>query len=814
MEGRKLTAGEKIMANFKAKAGSWHKKRAGQQLNRYESEERDKEIMRAVGYMKEHGVGAKMAVKRRGLAAMGLTHSHVSCCRGRLLASGTSPSSAAEPMSPLLAKTAARNQGNRLLTDGEESQLVTWLVQNNKEMNGKDRPDFEAEILDVLRGRRLALRQQKFRIGEQLSQKAKDALSDQKVSRSFFTGFEAQYADELKKKRKSNVDASRAHKATKANADKVFKSLYKELLYLPDEDGKSLVGTPNPYNEGRPIRPIIDEQGRFTEPVKDAQGRPVKGTSHGRNRLLQIDEVGQMMSFDGQHAGKTYAGAGDTCAGLESENRTSFSVMPCSDASAHLYKFQMNFAKKTWTCDLGTQTDDGQNYARREHGQKSMMMNGCILSLTENGVQTDVSLSQYSCDLISDLLARVIEFPVVIMTDGHSSRMGERTTAVLRSQQLRIWLDMSKISGWRQMWDQLFKGFHAEYVRIFRSLAQSSRSMKMKMPINNQLVLQIMDLMYGQHGFRWCTVGMLLRAFTITGVGYHGLDFDMIPERVFIGDRIHAVEGDTALRAKMFEGNLTEEDLTPVANSLARKGSTEYYKSLYESAVEIIGVLQVTPVLPKEMGLCDLDGRYQPEQAGQKKRFTQVWGSLTLCNLNGLRRQAYLDGLAKRVARHWKKWAKQQPKARLAADKKGAAELQLSAERGVREFLIGLDYLPESFEKKISGKAVDDFLRINRVALKELDEQAWKERGSKLPEKITYLDDQIIVGEKTDIDWARSLVAITDNDDTPLPGSIPPARLEDRRPATSAPPAKHPRLGSADGAHSRLGALTRRSSRQ
>ena len=75
------------MANFKAKAGSWHKKRAGQQLNRYESEERDKEIMRAVGYMKEHGVGAKMAVKRRGLAAMGLTHTHVSGCRGRLLAS-------------------------------------------------------------------------------------------------------------------------------------------------------------------------------------------------------------------------------------------------------------------------------------------------------------------------------------------------------------------------------------------------------------------------------------------------------------------------------------------------------------------------------------------------------------------------------------------------------------------------------------------------------------------------------------------------------------------------------------------------------
>ena len=59
----------------------------------------------------------------------------------------------------------------------------------------------------------------------------------------------------LKKKIKSNMDSARAHKATAANRDKVKKSLFDELHVLPDENGASLVGKPNPYNEGRPVRP-------------------------------------------------------------------------------------------------------------------------------------------------------------------------------------------------------------------------------------------------------------------------------------------------------------------------------------------------------------------------------------------------------------------------------------------------------------------------------------------------------------------------------------------------------------------------------
>ena len=56
----------------------------------------------------------------------------------------------------------------------------------------------------------------------------------------------------------------------------------------------------------------------------------------------------------------------------------------------------------------------------------------CILSLTDYGQQTDKSLSEWACLLINDLIADGIEWPVVIMTDGHASRKGPLTTDVCR----------------------------------------------------------------------------------------------------------------------------------------------------------------------------------------------------------------------------------------------------------------------------------------------------------------------------------------------------------------------------------------------
>ena len=99
-----------------AVAGSWHHKTTD--LNRYETAERDKAIMRAVGWMAENERGSMRAVGPNGLdllATTGITARMVDRMKERL---GTAaPSASSVSMSPILDQQKARNQGNKLLTE-------------------------------------------------------------------------------------------------------------------------------------------------------------------------------------------------------------------------------------------------------------------------------------------------------------------------------------------------------------------------------------------------------------------------------------------------------------------------------------------------------------------------------------------------------------------------------------------------------------------------------------------------------------------------------------------------------------------------
>ena len=114
-----------------------------------------------------------------------------------------------------------------------------------------------------------------------------------------------------------------------------------------------------------------------------------------------------------------------------------------------------------------------------------------------------------------------MEFPVVVATDGHSSRTGEETDKATDPYELRQWLSMSDTSNWSQMWDQLFAGFHSEYGRILSTLQACEKTGKTPrmLPLNSGTVLQILSLMYGQWGPRWASVGMIMSAWKRVGVG-------------------------------------------------------------------------------------------------------------------------------------------------------------------------------------------------------------------------------------------------------------------------------------------------------
>ena len=384
--------------------------------------------------------------------------------------------------------TWAPEQGNSLLTHQETKDLVTWVGTMGLAMEPKHRGEIETQVLRILRARALALKKCRWRRGTPLSNAAKKALHKKKVSDMWFRTFDNKNviakgsgrcrSDGMQLKTTDGakvkaVDSKRAYKATFNNAQKISKSLYKELTELPDRDGVTTVGTVHPRT-GKVIRPIIDPATGACLPPPSAYYNSTRVvwrdhdawhartcavfggkfrfelfidnvsfdfalhegefTAGGRRRLLQIDEVGSMISYDGRRCKKVYTAAEGAAKTLEDVNRTSFSGMPCCDVEGYLYDFQVLFASAGLNQGHLPDSDElgsGQNYCF----QHSAFSKSCFLSSTAKGMQTGASLRDRYVHLTSELRAREVrgelEFPVVVATDGHSSRTGAPRGAAL-----------------------------------------------------------------------------------------------------------------------------------------------------------------------------------------------------------------------------------------------------------------------------------------------------------------------------------------------------------------------------------------------
>ena len=589
----------------------------------------------ALKWMRDNNAGVKKAVK---------------CPEFSVFTVGQLNGAAARAATRARTGNLSANAGNRLLTHEEEDELVEWIVEKNLKLDGPDTAQIGEKVLVILKARQVVLRALKSRRGQPLSTHAKAALKKRCVGGDFFRGLRERHGDHIKTGRSSNIDLKKAKKATFANAEKMLTkgshSLYRELTELPGEDGKPLVGTTHPVT-GKIIRPIIDPTtGEFT-PYDGP------GTSNGKSRLLQIDEAGQLMEYDGRALSKIWAGKGDEIKKPESVNRTSFSIMPCADCTGFLYCLQVLFAAAGQHDGLLPQAPDDDGMGLHDPDphcwsfDNSKLSQNCLISATEKGMQTDLSLADRYALLKKELDARNVEMPVVIATDGHSSRTGPLTEAQTDAYGLRQWLAMSDTSGWAQMWDQLFKGFHAEYNRILKTWKIGEKRKNRQLVLNPDTVMQILAVMWGRAGPAWATPGMIMSAWTIVGVSATGLDPDLIPKDRLVGDRLAKDFSPTNNSRRCSEIGLSNaheshltvdevqafklidpDDFSKVAtgDSLGhRKGSSAAYKLENIALREALRRLTALPVLPREMKILDVAGDYVPSAENKtRRRYTQV----------------------------------------------------------------------------------------------------------------------------------------------------------------------------------------------
>ena len=75
------------------------------------------------------------------------------------------------------------------------------------------------------------------------------------------------------------------------------------------------------------------------------------------------------------------------------------------------------------------------------------------------------------------------------------------------------------------------------------------------------------------YGPRWCTVGMIMRAWLIVGVSQTGLDPTLIPKERLVGDRLNGGTKNDAHKARATAGNtassLTTEQVRPPSTKLS-----------------------------------------------------------------------------------------------------------------------------------------------------------------------------------------------------------------------------------------------------
>ena len=219
-----------------------------------------------------------------------------------------------------LEKEVVAGDKQRILTVNEERTLVRYLINRNRACQGLSADQVSGVVLNILKVRKERNGRHSAKLcitGKRiaLSENAKKALQNNKVSRSFFRRLQAEHP-EIKPKNRHKVSVKRGLKCTREMAIDYLDALAQLLIEVE-------------------IAPDL----RKTAP----------GIWEGDvdvTRIWAHDETPQFINYkvSGQSKKKIFAGSGDDCAELSKENRESVRVQPFSNFARHLAMVQVVFA--------------------------------------------------------------------------------------------------------------------------------------------------------------------------------------------------------------------------------------------------------------------------------------------------------------------------------------------------------------------------------------------------------------------------------------------------------------------------------------
>ena len=237
-----------------------------------------------------------------------------------------------------------------------------------------------------------------------------------------------------------------------------------------------------------------------------------------------------------------------------------------------------------------------------------------LISTTERGSQDHKSLLAFYEAFDVYLTEKIIIRPVVVLSDGHSSRFDFDLLTFLQNKEIRLFLSPPPppdTTGVTQLLDQVNKNVHLEYKNAKDDLFTQMAT------INREAFMVILANMWN----KWASVASLTKAAKRVGVTPEGLSVQFMQQDKF----------EQAAGCMEIEEEPSTSMSTPtqsISSPDHRKGSAKYWKEKFLQSQSLIKELN-----EKSLSLEDIPGlltieKVKPKMSKETTRVTQVHGSM------------------------------------------------------------------------------------------------------------------------------------------------------------------------------------------
>ena len=472
-------------------------------------------------------------------------------------------------------KTGEERRYCTIFTPEEEESVVRFIKNKNRSLQGINKSELTKLLLDILRIKDYM--NKKCRGGRKflaLSPNAKSALEKGKLSRSFWRRFHAKHST-LTVKRQGHVSVNRALNCTRKMACNHLNDLAEELIAA----------------------------GMVTNAERVDTG--VWKGDIDTGRIFNNDETPQFVSYgvDGTSSGLVYAGRGDQCQKMQKENRECVTIHPFVSFSGDVCTCQVIFSSTGITSHMAPSVAV-QNI---EH---------LLVTTSEHGMSDHTTFMSACEEFDAYLTEHRVKRPVVLMSDGHSSRYDFDTLKFLLSKQIWLFITPPDTTGVTQLLDQLNKNLHYEYKKSKDALFNAMHS------LNREAFMIILAEIWD----KWTNKQVLVSAAKRVGVTSTSLNANFMQQDKF--DRAEFCIQASPSTAHTISTAATPNKSLIVSPCNKRKGSAMYWKDKFDQAQSLIKEMAERSIQLEEVpGLLTIK-KVKPNLQKTSTRVTQVHGSM------------------------------------------------------------------------------------------------------------------------------------------------------------------------------------------